>query len=235
VVIAMRSCDSADDCLRRLQVRKTPAKSHGAAKAKFEGLHGYGAAKAWGIDLIADIAEFRAGRLAWEGAGNPTLLLSGPPGVGKTAFMTVLAKAAGLPLIATSVAAWHSAGHLGDTLKAMRKSFDQAFAKSPCVLFIDELDGISNRSRLQGEYVEYWSQIVNLLLIVPCQPGRSIYEAEPKKAASTLGESAAGQMNGPTPKVRCISPFGEHGASLGMMAAGGGLPHLHRCPDATAR
>jgi SpoVK/Ycf46/Vps4 family AAA+-type ATPase len=31
-------------------------------------------------------------------------------------------------------------------------------------LFIDELDGVSDRARLQGEYVEYWSQIVNLLL-----------------------------------------------------------------------
>ncbi len=34
----------------------------------------------------------------------------------------------------------------------------------PSILFVDELDGISDRARLQGEYVEYWSQIVNLLL-----------------------------------------------------------------------
>jgi ATP-dependent Zn protease len=46
----------------------------------------------------------------------------------------------------------------------MRNAFIQARKLAPAILFIDELDGISDRSRLQGDYVEYWSQIVNLLL-----------------------------------------------------------------------
>jgi cell division protease FtsH len=72
-----------------------------------------------------------------------------------------VAKSAGVPLVATSVAEWNSAAYLSGTLAAINASFAQAKQLAPCVLFIDELDGISDRARL-AEYREYWSQIVNL-------------------------------------------------------------------------
>lgn len=78
--------------------------------------------------------------------------------------MRALAKSAGVPLIATSVADWNAASNLSGTLQAIRNVFGQAKRSAPAILFIDELDGISNRATLTGEYVEYWSQIVNLLL-----------------------------------------------------------------------
>jgi cell division protease FtsH len=46
----------------------------------------------------------------------------------------------------------------------MKSSFAQARKLAPAILFIDELDGISDRSTVTSEYREYWLQIVNLLL-----------------------------------------------------------------------
>jgi ATP-dependent Zn protease len=37
-------------------------------------------------------------------------------------------------------------------------------ACAPCILFIDELDGISNRSTLPSQHATYWTQVVNALL-----------------------------------------------------------------------
>ncbi|MCR6634734.1 AAA family ATPase [Devosia sp.] len=151
-------------CLERLAEmvgKKTNVDIDGPA---LEQLAGYGEAKDWGLELIHDITEYRAGRLAWSDVDHSGLLLSGPPGVGKTQFAKALAKSANVPLIATSVADWNAASYLSGTLQAIRDVFGQAKRAAPAVLFIDEIDGISNRSTISGEYVEYWSQIVNLLL-----------------------------------------------------------------------
>ena len=40
----------------------------------------------------------------------------------------------------------------------------RARAQAPCILFIDELDGISDRAQIRGEHVQYWTQVVNLFL-----------------------------------------------------------------------
>jgi ATP-dependent Zn protease len=49
-------------------------------------------------------------------------------------------------------------------LASIKHCFSQARQLSPCILFIDELDGIGDRATLTNEYREYWLQIVNLLL-----------------------------------------------------------------------
>lgn len=67
-------------------------------------------------------------------------------------------------MINTSVADWNSASYMSGTLQAIKDVFARARKLSPSILFIDELDGISDRARLRGDYVEYWSQIVNLFL-----------------------------------------------------------------------
>ncbi|CAO4178745.1 AAA family ATPase [Methylorubrum aminovorans] len=49
-------------------------------------------------------------------------------------------------------------------MKAICDAFARARAKAPCILFIDEIYGISDRATIRGEYVQYWTQVVNCLL-----------------------------------------------------------------------
>ena len=162
--LALRRDRSPDECLARLDEIVRSRCSFDGDGPRLEDLAGYGEAKQWGLDLAADIAAYRKGLLEWNQIDNPAALVAGPPGVGKTQYALALARSAGVPIVATSVADWNAANYLSGTLQAMRNAFAQARRLAPCVLFIDELDGISDRTTLRGEYVEYWTQIVNLLL-----------------------------------------------------------------------
>lgn len=163
LVLAVRADRDANACIEKLTdvvARKNLFDHRGPA---LQELAGYGEAREWGMNLVSDLKDYRKGDLGWD-AIEKGLLLSGPPGVGKTQFAKALAKSAGVPLVATSVADWNSTSYLSGTLAAMKSVFAQARQVAPCIMFIDELDGISDRATLTSEYREYWSQIVNLLL-----------------------------------------------------------------------
>lgn len=131
---------------------------------RLEEMSGYGPAREWGLELARDLADWRDGRIQWS-AVDRGLLLSGPPGTGKTSFARALAKTCGVPLIASSVAQWQqNDGHLGKVLGKMKATFDEALSKAPSILFLDELDGIGRRDTLSGDYIEYWEQVINSLL-----------------------------------------------------------------------
>lgn len=162
--LAFRFGRAGNDCLNAIEEVVRKKGEYLIEGPSLHDLAGYGAAKEWGLQLADDLTDFKSGRLSWADLDHKGLLLSGAPGVGKTQFARALAKSARVPIVSTSVAQWNAASYLSGTLQAIRDAFWQARRQAPCILFIDELDGISDRSKLRGDHVEYWTQIVNLLL-----------------------------------------------------------------------
>ncbi len=127
-------------------------------------LPGYANAKDWARSVIGDIDLWRGGELPWHEVRS-SVLLSGPPGVGKTFFAAAFATAARLKLFTATVGKWQAGGHLGETLKAMKETFAEANRANGCVLFIDELDSIGDRVQLAREREQsYWRVVINELL-----------------------------------------------------------------------
>ncbi len=128
-----------------------------------ETLSGYGKAKDWALDLKVDLDDYRASILAWSEMSTK-LLLSGPPGTGKTTFARALCNSLQIPLAVTSVSTWLQGGHLNDVIDRMSKTFVEARAMAPAILFIDEIDGIGKRQPAEREYADYWNTVVNKAL-----------------------------------------------------------------------
>ena len=167
LVAHIRRARPASECLSRLrQVVSAKLEKPMPATVRLEDLAGYGEAKDWGLELARDMKLWRKGKLEWDEVDHRAVVLAGPPGTGKTSFASVLAATLEVPLIASNVAEWNGHKHLSGTLNRMKEVFAQALAKAPCILLVDELDGISSRGHLSGDHVEYWTQIVNLMLVL---------------------------------------------------------------------
>ena len=101
------------------------------------------------IAILKDPKEYLA-----MGATLPKgLLLSGPPGTGKSMLAQALAYETGLPFLCTSSSAIAGRfAELGE--RALASFFSQVRRNAPCVVFIDELDGIGQiRSGLNPSIV----------------------------------------------------------------------------------
>lgn len=152
-----------------IQPREPEAKQDGKAatttdrQLMVEHLAGYGAARYWALDLKSDLALWRNGQLGWSDMSTK-LLLSGPPGTGKTTFAKALCNSLQVPMLATSVAQWLEPGYLGDVLKCMSSAFETAGKHKPAILFVDEIDGIGRRGDSSRYYAEYWDSLVNRAL-----------------------------------------------------------------------
>jgi hypothetical protein len=137
--------------------------STGRLPPTIETLSGYGEARNWALQIRDELPLWRSGDLAWRDMSTK-VLLSGPPGIGKTHFARALCNTLQIPLLATSVARWLEPSHLGDVLKRMKRSFAEAEAQKPCILFVDEFDGIGRRVDLSRDYADYWNSVVNCCL-----------------------------------------------------------------------
>lgn len=153
--------------LRRLRAtpKKPPTqKSESVASGPaLTDLYGLGEAGDWGLELARDLRDYRNGLITWSEV-DAGLLLSGAPGTGKTLFAAALAKTCGLPIVTASAAQWQSAGHLNDFLKAMKSAFEEARSKTPCLLFIDEIDSFGSRGISDSQNSDYKRQVINGLL-----------------------------------------------------------------------
>ncbi|TAZ15427.1 AAA family ATPase [Rhizobium leguminosarum] len=133
-----------------------------AAGPTLADMHGYGSLIEWGYDLAQDISDFKTGIITWSDVDNG-VLISGPPGVGKTMFATALANTCAVPLIYGSASRWQEAGALDEHLKAMRASFSEAKEKAPSILFIDEIDVFGARGE-RDRNSAYMRSVITALL-----------------------------------------------------------------------
>jgi len=128
-----------------------------------ETLSSYGKARDWALALKDDLSLWNAGFLDWSEMST-RLLLAGPPGTGKTTFARALGNTLQLPVFATSVGTWLEPSYLGDVLSRMSAAFLEAESNAPCILFVDEFDGIGRRGGTGGRHDEYWNSVVNRAL-----------------------------------------------------------------------
>lgn len=111
---------------------------------RLEDLVGLGDAKDVALGIVEDLARWRLGQLRWADVPRG-ILLSGAPGTGKTMLARVMAASGDFNFVSASYADWQAHGHLGDFLRALNETFDEARAGAPSVLFLDELDAFTSR------------------------------------------------------------------------------------------
>jgi cell division protease FtsH len=124
--------------------RNNSFKVQKAPSTRFGAVLGVAEAKA----ALADICSYLKSPRQFTalGAKPPRgVLLEGPPGTGKTLLARALAGECGANFIALSGSDF-SDKFLGVGVARVRRPFRKAREMSPCVVFIDEIDGIGQRA-----------------------------------------------------------------------------------------
>lgn len=91
------------------------------------------------------------------------VLLSGPPGVGKTLLARAVAGEAKVPFISCSASEFIEL-FVGVGASRVRELFKQAQEKTPCIIFIDELDAIGGKRSASINSNDERDQTINQLL-----------------------------------------------------------------------
>ncbi len=131
-----------------------------AGQVTLDDISGYGEAEEVGRQLVSDLRAWSQGEIGWTDMTR-SVLLHGEPGTGKTFLARAIAASAEVPLITGSFAAWQAAGHLGDMLREMRRTFSEARDLAPSVLFIDEVDAAGDRGAKDRHAENYRRQVIN--------------------------------------------------------------------------
>jgi len=149
-----------------LSAGKSKAKVFDADRPKttFADVAGYEGAKA----EIAEVVEFlrNPGRYRRAGAVAPRgVLMIGPPGTGKTLLARAVAGEAEVPFFSVSGSSFVEL-YVGVGAARVRDLFAEARKRSPCIIFIDEIDAIGQRRGGAGAIVsnDEREQTLNQLL-----------------------------------------------------------------------
>jgi len=162
-LLLRRSAQAANKTLGfgRSQARLQP---EGAPTVRFEDVAGIGEAK----EELQEVVTFlkTPERFTTVGAKIPKgVLLVGPPGTGKTLLAKAIAGEAGVPFFGLSGSDFVEM-FVGVGAARVRDMFQQAEAKAPCIIFIDELDalGKTRGTSVVGGHDER-EQTLNALLV----------------------------------------------------------------------
>jgi ATP-dependent Zn protease len=132
--------------------------------------------------LLVDLRAWQAGEIPWRDVSRG-LLLAGPPGCGKTEIPRLIAREAGIAVLAGSLGRWSSASaRSSDVIREMRAFFDKAAALAPCIVFIDELDAFGDRARPQ-DHNSSWTDFV-VAGLLECLDGFETHEGVVQMAAT---------------------------------------------------
>lgn len=114
---------------------------------------------------LSDIVDFLRNPAKYSKIGGKLpkgVLLVGPPGTGKTLLAKAIAGEAKVPF-------FHASGSefdeilVGQGAKRIRKLFEHAKKRSPCLIFIDEIDSVGGKRSNSGLH-PYANQTINQLL-----------------------------------------------------------------------
>lgn len=100
------------------------------------------------------------------------VLLSGPPGNGKTSLAEAIAEALSLPLFVVRYEAMIGS-YLGETASRLKRVFDYA-RTTPCVLFFDEFDAVGKERGDEHETGEIKRVVTSLLMQMDDLPSYTI-------------------------------------------------------------
>ena len=120
------------------------------------------------VDELREVVEFLRSPEKYQVLGGRIpkgVLLVGPPGTGKTLLAKAIAGEAGVPFFSLSGSDFVEM-FVGVGAARVRDMFQQAEAKAPCIIFIDELDalGKTRGSSVVGGHDER-EQTLNALLV----------------------------------------------------------------------
>jgi cell division protease FtsH len=144
VLVLLLLCGAAAMTLTPFMDRNNSFKVQKAPSTRFGAVLGVAEAKA----ALSDICSYLKSPKQFTalGAKPPRgVLLEGPPGTGKTLLARALAGECGANFIALSGSDF-SDKFLGVGVARVRRLFRKARELAPCVVFIDEIDGIGQRA-----------------------------------------------------------------------------------------
>lgn len=139
------------------------------------------------VSYLQDPAEYTKG-----GASAPKgIILSGPPGVGKTHLAEAVAGHAGVSFILVSAAEFQKP-YVGQTEELLRNLFKTAAESAPCVICIDEIESIASRridSESNAVHAHYINAAVNQLLSLLSQDRPGVVVIATTNKYETLDEA----------------------------------------------
>lgn len=146
------------------KITKKP--SHQDGRVTFDDVAGIDEVKADLQEVVDLIKNNNAERKSLGGKAPKGAMLYGDPGCGKTLIAKAIANEAGVNFIAKSGSDFVEK-FVGVGASRVRSMFKDARSKAPCVLFIDEIDGVAHhRSGDSGSGgANEYNQTINALLV----------------------------------------------------------------------